>query len=64
MFGKEAISCDTIPAGTIVINEDGSFTYTPAMDFTGSVNVDYEITDEDELTDEANLSVNDPARRR
>ena len=57
VFGKEAISCDTIPAGTIVIIDNGGFTYVPAMDFTGTVNVDYEITDEDNLTDEANLSI-------
>jgi len=34
-----------VNAGTLVINTDGSYTYTPAAGFTGSINVPYTITD-------------------
>ncbi len=32
-------------AGTLIINADGSYTYTPAAGFTGTINVPYTITD-------------------
>jgi predicted aconitase with swiveling domain len=57
-------------AGTLIINADGTYTYTPATGFVGSINVPYTITDSlgatstavlhiDVLAD-ANGSQNDP----
>ena len=48
---------NTVPAGTIAINPDGSYTYTPDTDFTGEVLVDYTIEDPDGLTDDATLTI-------
>ena len=47
----------TVPAGSITLSEDGTYTYVPAADFTGNVDVNYTITDEDDLSDDAVLSI-------
>ncbi|MEO6758518.1 MAG: Ig-like domain-containing protein, partial [Saprospiraceae bacterium] len=47
-IGVTTLSCGTCLSaqnGTVVLNNDGSFTYTPAAGFTGSDNFTYTITD-------------------
>lgn len=44
-------------AGTLVINADGSYTYTPAAYFTGTINVPYVITDALAATSNAILTI-------
>src|SRR5690554_5811798 len=46
----------TAQGGTISIATDGSYTYTPALNFTGTDSVDYTITD-GSLTDTATLTI-------
>ncbi|QLQ08005.1 MAG: tandem-95 repeat protein [Anaerolineae bacterium] len=48
-----------VPAGTITLNGDGSYTYTPAPNFTGTVPVEYTITDDNATpaTDSATLTI-------
>ncbi|MDD2798999.1 MAG: tandem-95 repeat protein [Bacteroidales bacterium] len=47
-----------IPTGTIVVDEDGTFTYTPpAPDFTGIVTFTYRITDKDGDTSDATVTI-------
>jgi large repetitive protein len=52
----------TTQGGSIVINSDGSYSYTPPANFTGIDTVDYTVTD-DSLTDVGTLTitVNAPA---
>ncbi|HZV70823.1 MAG TPA: Ig-like domain-containing protein [Saprospiraceae bacterium] len=38
-------ACTTANGGTVVLNNDGSFTYNPPMGFTGSDNINYTMTD-------------------
>ena len=48
----------TDPAdGTVVFNNDGSFTYTPTADFFGVVSFDYEIEDADGATSIATVTI-------
>lgn len=42
---------------TITNNNDGTFTYTPAIDFTGSDSFNYAITDNNGCTDTATVNV-------
>jgi hypothetical protein len=44
-------------AGTLTINANGSYTYTPAPGFTGSINVPYTITDANAATATAILHI-------
>ncbi|HPH86172.1 MAG TPA: Ig-like domain-containing protein, partial [Ferruginibacter sp.] len=44
-------------AGTLVINADGSYIYTPAIGFTGSIDVPYTITDSQGATSIATLHI-------
>jgi len=44
-------------AGTLVINSDGSYTYTPAPGFKGEINVPYTITDANGATATAVLHI-------
>ncbi|WP_020210841.1 tandem-95 repeat protein, partial [Gilvimarinus chinensis] len=46
----------TSEGGTIVIASDGSYTYTPAANFTGTDTVDYTVTD-GSLTDVGTLTI-------
>jgi autotransporter-associated beta strand protein len=41
---------DTATEGTLVLNADGSFTFTPAADFSGSVSFQYQASDGDLLS--------------
>ena len=43
--------------GLLNLNEDGSFTYTPPNNFTGTVTFSYTITDEDNNTDSADVTI-------
>lgn len=46
-------------AGSIILNTNGTYTFTPASGFIGTINnIDYTITDTDGLTDSAILSIN------
>ncbi|KAG1647844.1 hypothetical protein GQR58_030292 [Nymphon striatum] len=49
----------SVPAeqGTIVNNDDGTATFTPAPDFNGEVTISYTISDPDGLTDSAEHTV-------
>ncbi len=44
-------------AGTVIINANGSYTYTPAPGFTGRINVPYTITDANGATANALLHI-------
>jgi large repetitive protein len=48
---------ETLQGGTIVITEDGHYTYTPPTNYSGSDSVVYTVTDGD-LTDTGVLSIN------
>lgn len=50
-------SADGATNGTIVINGDGSVTYTPDAGFEGTDSFDYTITDSDGLTDTATVNI-------
>ncbi len=60
------VTSNTSPQhGTLIINSDGSFTYTPAPDYNGSDSFDYTITDDVGASSTATVSitidpVNDP----
>ena len=58
IFGYDA-SGAVVAAGTITLNADGSYTYTPATDYTGTVPLEYTITDDNGLpaTDSATLTI-------
>ena len=47
----------TTGGGTVVINPDGSYDYTPAPGFTGEDSFDYSVIDELGKTDEATVSI-------
>ncbi|QLQ08006.1 MAG: cadherin-like domain-containing protein [Anaerolineae bacterium] len=48
-----------VPAGTITLNANGTYTYIPALNFTGTVPVEYTITDDNTqpATDSATLTI-------
>ncbi|MCF2870611.1 cadherin-like domain-containing protein [Octadecabacter sp. G9-8] len=46
-----------VEQGTIVNNNDGTATFTPAMGFTGVATVSYTIADEEGLTDDAEHTI-------
>ena len=48
----------TANGGTVVVNPDGSFDYTPAAGFIGVDSFDYVITDPSGETDDATVSIN------
>ncbi|MCB0522250.1 MAG: DNRLRE domain-containing protein [Saprospiraceae bacterium] len=58
IFENLEVLKDTI--GTIDWNEDGSFTYTPALNFTGSFSIDYEICNPLGLCAQATLYMDVP----
>lgn len=45
------------PGGAVVLNGDGSFTYTPESGFTGTDTFTYTVTDDHGATDSASVSV-------
>jgi VCBS repeat-containing protein len=44
--------------GTLVLNVDGSFLYTPALDFVGTDSFTYRVTDAGGFTDTATVTIN------
>ncbi|MEZ0226303.1 MAG: Ig-like domain-containing protein [Alphaproteobacteria bacterium] len=52
-----AFSGTTAGGGSIVLNADGSFTYTPAADFTGADSFSYTLRDSQGGTDTATVSI-------
>jgi uncharacterized repeat protein (TIGR01451 family) len=46
-----------VPAGTLVINTDGTWTFTPNPGFTGDVPAEYTIEDPGGLSDDATLTI-------
>ena len=48
----------TAAGGTVTVNADGTFSYTPAAGFIGEDNFDYVITDPSGETDTAEVSFN------
>ena len=48
----------TANGGTVVVNPDGSFDYTPAAGFIGVDSFDYTIIDPSGETDDATVSIN------
>ena len=44
-------------SGSLTLNPDGSFTFTPAADFNGDVTFTYEVSDSDNLTDQATVTI-------
>ena len=48
---------NTVPAGELTINPDGTWTFDPEPDFTGDVPVDYTIEDPGNLSDDATLTI-------
>ncbi|MEM7455250.1 MAG: Ig-like domain-containing protein [Planctomycetota bacterium] len=43
--------------GTVTLNSDGSFTYTPVGDFNGTDTFDYQVTDADGATSTATVTI-------
>ncbi len=44
-------------SGTLVLNEDGTFTYTPEEGFTGTIYFEYTVCDENDFCDTAIVSI-------
>lgn len=65
-FGDDRVEDDVLAAsvvdgvsnGTLSLNEDGSFTYTPDPGFTGEDSFTYEADDGDQATDQATVTIN------
>ena len=55
--GVEAVAGSLTGVGSLVYNDDGTFTYTPAAGEEGSVSFDYRITDSDGDTDIATVTI-------
>ena len=49
----------TVPAGTITLNSDGTYDYSPAIDFMGNVEIIYTVTDDNgnPASDDATLVI-------
>jgi hypothetical protein len=65
-FGDDRVEDDVLAAsvvdgvsnGTLSLNEDGSFTYTPDPGFTGEDSFTYEADDGDQATDQGTATIN------
>ncbi|QVY63992.1 cadherin-like domain-containing protein [Polaribacter sp. Q13] len=56
--GKDKDGNDVTDAGDLTLNADGTYTFVPSTDFTGTINdITYTITDPDGLKDTAILSI-------
>ncbi|MEM8514010.1 VCBS repeat-containing protein, partial [Massilia sp. MP_M2] len=58
----DALTVDTVPVqgpqhGVLVLNADGSFTYTPDANYNGSDSFTYRVTDADGAVSSANVSL-------
>ncbi|WP_158298981.1 beta strand repeat-containing protein [Sphingomonas psychrotolerans] len=53
-----AFDATSANGGTVTVNPDGSFSYEPAVGFTGSDSFTYTLTDADGETDTATVTVN------
>ncbi|WP_432199573.1 Ig-like domain-containing protein [Erythrobacter sp. W53] len=51
------VTSATAPNGTVVVNPDGTLTYTPNADFTGTDTITYQISDGEGGTDTAIVTV-------
>ena len=51
------LTINTTGGGTVVINPDGTYTYTPATGFNGEDTFDYTIIDTFGKTDSATVSI-------
>jgi CshA-type fibril repeat protein len=51
------VGTPTSPNGTVAVNPDGTLTFTPAPDFTGTTTITYEISDGNGGTDTAVVTV-------
>jgi large repetitive protein len=47
-----------VPSGMLNLNSDGSFTYTPEMDFTGAVSFTYRAFDGEDFSNIATVTIN------
>ena len=57
--GPLALSVVGVPVGgAVALNNDGSFTFTPAADFNGAASFVYQITDADGDTSTATVTIN------
>jgi large repetitive protein len=52
-----ATLASTPSSGTIMINSDGTYTYTPATNFVGTVSITYQVCDSGNLCDQAQLTI-------
>jgi hypothetical protein len=54
-----AIGLNSVPLhGNLVLNNDGSFTYTPAVDFSGVDNFGYQVTDAGQVIASGAVAIN------
>ena len=53
----QPVDGDGNSAGTVVVNEDGSFTYTPESDFYGDATFEYTVTDGNGEYDTATVTI-------
>jgi large repetitive protein len=53
-----AITGVPVSEGVLILNSNGSYTFTPALNFNGVVNVDYKVCDPSNACDTATLTIN------
>ncbi|NUM47186.1 MAG: cadherin-like domain-containing protein, partial [Anaerolineales bacterium] len=57
-FTASCAPCTTANGGTVTLNPDGSFTYSPPAGFTGAYTFTYTVTDNHGLTDTGTVTFN------